>query len=1233
MKNVLGLDLGVGSIGWCLLEKDDLNVPLHIIRHGVRDVPMSSDENKGYTAGKGYSKNAERTTKRSARRNKHRYQLRRQKLFDCLQRLGMMPSKEQMLELSPLELWQMRADAATEGVKLDLPILGRVLIHVLQKRGYKHSRLSHKETEEEKKEKKDKDYVVEVNSRYSQLKQEACTIGQHFARLLKANEQCSIKGKKYYNYRIKKQVFPRRAYEEELRTILNVQSNFYPDVLTDATKDEIFNVIFFQRDLKSCKNLVSYCEFESKRVTRDGKEFTIGPKVAPRTSPLAQLSMVLEAANNISLSRRGEDLSITLEKRREIVGFLNTHKVMKLKDLQTILGIGKGEGWWAGEAISKGIKGNQTRCQLVEALKGLPKEQVDSLLAFELQTEEFVDTETGEVVMRIDNVAAERQPLYRLWHLIYSIKDIDELTKSLHKLGILDETVIQRLCALDFRTPGYSNKSAKAISRIIPYLQQGLMYSEACQKAGIDHTRRMNPDRELLQQLPQIKKNELRQPVVEKILQQMINIVNALLLDPSVGQIDEIRVELARELRQNKEKRKQSFDQNKKNEERNKKLEDRIKEYGLAVTKTRIQKMKMWEESNYSCMYCGQPISVKEFLKDSSKEREHIIPRGLLFDNSFTNQVCSCHECNQRKGMRTAYDFILEDKGQNALENYIQHVNDLYEMKKISRSKLNRLLVSYNGYLDRKKNGQETKEDKALWENFIERQLRLSQYISRKAVEILQQVCRNVYVTTGSITDSLRHLWGYDEILHDLNFARYQSAGLTTMVERQKGGKTIYVERIKDWNKRMDIRHHAVDALVIACTTQGIIQRLNTYHANREETHSELKNMKVSLKDKSKSMLEVWLLNQPHIPYGEAKKAISEIAISMRPNTRLTTPGKRYVYKQGHRILAQEGIIVPRVQLHARFLYGQITPPAQANEHAENQYSFVRKYELGVGAKGFLFTGKETYKEEKSINKQSGNVTIKISDGIQNVLQSIVDGEIRQRILNRLNRGFEDGKDYRNDVKRALENIKNLEIDPIYSDDACTRPIRSVRKYVASNTMVAVRKDEAGRPIAFVEPDGNHHVAIYRTQSGEMKETIVTKWQAVNRKLHHIPTIVSDPNAMWDELANRDDVPQELMENLPEPNSEFLFSMQIGEAFILGLDDEEYKRLISCGDQSSLLEYLYFVENLSSKQYRFRRHTESEFNTKGMNKEDQRFLNIKSISSLLGYHPRKVKIDVLGRIL
>ena len=127
--------------------------------------------------------------------------------------------------------------------------------------------------------------------------------------------------------------------------------------------------------------------------------------------------------------------------------------------------------------------------------------------------------------------------------------------------------------------------------------------------------------------------------------------------------------------------------------------------------------------------------------------------------------------------------------------------------------------------------------------------------------------------------------------------------------------------------------------------------------------------------------------------------------------------------------------------------------------------------------------------------------------------------------------------------------------------------------------MVAVRKDDKGKPVAFVEPDGNHHVAFYKDDNGVITETIVTKWQAVQRKLYHIPIIINNPSQTWSEVLERNDVPDELLQSLPKDSSTFLLSLQIGEAFIMGMEDADYQKALEEKDMHSLADHLYFVQS------------------------------------------------------
>lgn len=356
MKKILGLDLGVGSVGWSLIEADDNGTPISILGIGSRIVPLSTDDANEFSSGNAISKNQKRTQKRTQRKGYDRYQQRRALLTEKLRDLGMLPD-ERLIKLPVLELWQLRANAATEGEKLQLPELGRVLYHLNQKRGYRHSKSDDSE------DKGQREYVQAINNRFEEIKAEGKTIGQHFACKLAENEVITEKGK-FYTFRIKEQVFPRKAYIEEFDQIIACQQPFYPDILTDAVIKELRDeIIFYQRPLKSCKHLVNQCEFSLREFkTADGAKVIAGPKVAPRTSPLFQVSKIWESVNNIELKNRdGRSYPFTPEDRKTLFDFLDSHEKMTVTDLYKLLGLSRKDNWWGGKAIGKGLQGNTTK--------------------------------------------------------------------------------------------------------------------------------------------------------------------------------------------------------------------------------------------------------------------------------------------------------------------------------------------------------------------------------------------------------------------------------------------------------------------------------------------------------------------------------------------------------------------------------------------------------------------------------------------------------------------------------------------------------------------------------------------------------------------------------------------------------------------------------------------------------------------------------------------------------
>ena len=1185
-KHVLGLDLGVGSIGWCLIALDAQGDPAEILGMGSRVVPLTNlGDDKAFSKGEAFTANQKRTARRTMRRGFARYQLRRYRLRRELEKVGMLPDAA-LIQLPLLELWELRERASTAGECLTLPELGRVLCHINQKRGYRHVKSDAAAIvgdEGEKKKDSNSAYLAGIRANDEKLQDEHKTVGQYFAEQLRQNQSESPTGG--ISYRIKDQIFSRQRYIDEYNQIMAAQRVHYPDILTDEfirmLRDE---VIFMQRPLKSCKHLVSLCEFEKQeRVMRvqqdDGKggrqlverKVKFGPKVAPKSSPLFQLCRIYEAVNNIRLTRPdGSPRDITREERAKIVAHLQSSASLSFAALKKLL---KEKALIADQLTTKsGLKGNSTRVALAAALQ--PYSQYHHLLDMELETRmmtvQLTDEETGEVTEREVAVVTDsyvRQPLYRLWHILYSIEERDAMRRALiTQLGMkeedLDGGLLDQLYRLDFVKPGYGNKSAKFICKLLPQLQQGLGYSEACAAVGYRHsnspTSEEITERTLLEKIPLLQRNELRQPLVEKILNQMINLVNALKAEYGV---DEVRVELARELKMSREERERMTRQNGERKKANDKVAEKIQKCGLFPTKSRIRKYRLWEEAGRQCLYCGRSIDEKQCLNGDDMEVEHIIPKSVLYDDSYGNKTCACRRCNKEKGNRTALEYI---RAKGWEDEYMERINERLKAKKISYSKYQRL--------------RWLKED--IPSDFLERQLRLTQYISRQAMAILQQGIRRVSVSEGGVTARLRSLWGYDDILHTLNLDRYDSMGETERVSRE--GETTEKLRIKDWSKRKDHRHHAIDALVVASTRQGYIQRLNrvSSESEREAMSGEIEVQKATKTDKL-SLLERWLTQRPHLSVRAVSDKVAEILISYRPGKRVVTRGRNIYLRHGKKCV-QSGLLVPRGPLSKETVYGQIT--------VNGEPQIVCKYDLH---------------------------SLKAKD-----VDYVVDLALRKRLKELL--AQHGGKE-----KEAFAG-------DVYMDEAGTQgPIRSVRCFTGLDRgkMKAVKYDEQGEAVGFVSTQNNHHLAIYRTPKGKLVESIVTFWDAVDRARYGIPLVITHPREVIEQVLQQGDVPESVLSLLPPSDWVFVDSLQQDEMVLIGLSDEELQQACEAQDYRKLSEHLYRVQAISLGDSLYRYHLETSVaDRKNGSGRIPKFYRVTGLKTYKEKNIRKVRVDLLGRI-
>jgi len=1253
IKKIFGLDLGVSSIGWALISEttDGKN---EIIDIGSRIIPLSVDDKDEFSSGNAISKNQKRTLKRTQRKGYARYKLRRTGLQETLRQHNMYPD-DALMQLSSLSLFGLRHNAVT--TKIELAELGRILYHLNQKRGYKSSR------SDANLDKKDTDYVAEVKSRYDQIKEAGLTVGQFFFQELTKDNF----------HRIKQQVFPREAYIQEFDAILEEQQKHYPDILTDSLIHKLRNeIIYYQRPLKSQKGLVNTCEFEGFYVTdKKGKRIFAGPKVAPRSSPLFQIDKIWETINSIALkNKQGETFEISIEKKNEIFSYLDNNEILTEKNLFAILELKKRDGWYGNKQTAKGLQGNVTKSLIRKHLNGFNFSLEFDLTVKELESEAFlIDNETGEVLAgktkKIISPALEKQPYYQLWHTIYAISDAEECCKALQVKFGFPEEVARNLVKIDFSKSGFGNKSVKAIRKILPYLMEGDVYSTACSYAGYNHSNSHTKDERMRQDLKTrielLKKNSLRQPVVEKILNQMINLVNSLIeKHGSFSQEDEIRIELARELKQSKEERNDATIANTANEKINIEISARLTSLGVRDTKKNREKYKFifpirtvynkngsFNKKSFDdaqivnqCIYCGETFSLTSALNGDDFDVDHIIPKKLLFDDSMTNRVLVHRKCNGGdKKDKTAFDFIRA-KGQYELDIYLERLSDWQARGILSNSKLERLKISHEDYIERKREKKETEADKKIWENFIERQLRETQYIARKAKEILEEVSYNVWSTNGSITAYLRNIWGWDDVLMNLQMPIYHELGLTeTKVWETNDGKIHQREEIINWTKRDDHRHHAIDALIVACTQQRFIQRINTLNASatRDAMLQEIEGA-AGQYNKKKNLMENYFFHLKPFSTKQVEEITSTILISFKSGKRVATVTRHKATGKN----LETGVIIPKGPLSEESVYGKIRgiekkkPVKYLFENAALIYKPYIKalIDTRLGKHGnniklalaslkkepiYLNDDKTILLEYGTCFKDEYVIKYPVESLKTKDIPYIVDHRVREIVQKRLN-------EFGNKEKEAFK-------DTLWFNEEKQIPIRTIRCYTGLSAVEPVKKDSLGNEIGFVKPGNNHHIAFYTDPSGKKIEHVCSFWHAVERKKYGIPVIIENPSEIWNKvLANQEIYSDSFLSKLPTDTYSFVQSLQQNEMFLLGLSKEEIEHISFEKDKGLLSKYLYRVQKLATTNYMFRHHLETQINDSSEAKISKRFVHIRSIGAFDDLNPIKVFINNIGEI-
>lgn len=1058
-------------------------------------------------------------------------------------------------------------------------------------------------------------YLGAISDRSKELYFNKQTVGQYLMEQLDENPNISLKN----------QVFYRQDYLDEFNTIWDKQAEYHKE-LSNELKQEIRDVvIFYQRRLKSQKGLINFCEFESRKieVEVDGKKKTktVGNRVIPRSSPLFQEFKIWQRLNDIEVSGKGKKIknkkdsmsSIFSEQedplqvygKRELyqdekeflAAELSIKKELKKNDILKLLFDNPQEL----DLNFPSVQGNLTQATLFNAYKQIIEQSghdidVEKKPAIQIQESikeifKGLGISTGILQFDSDTENLDDNPMSKLWHLLYSFEGDNTPTGNGNLINKITEQYgfekeyAAILANITFQDD-YGSLSAKAIRKILPHLKEGNKYDVACVLAGYGKHSKSSLTKEeienkvLKDKLEILPRNSLRNPVVEKILNQMINVVNTIIADPQLGKPDEIRIELARELKKNAKEREELT----KSIAETTRLHDEYRKilsqppFNLSyISRNDIIRYKLYEElkdNGYKTLYSNTYIPQEEVFSKKF-DIEHIIPQSRLFDDSFSNKTLELRSINIEKGNKTAYDFVKTKYGEDGLEEYVKRIETLFKEKK---TKLRKLKIQESDIPD----------------GFIDRDIRDTQYIAKKAKTILEELVRRVVSTSGSITGRLREDWQLIDVMKELNWDKYDKLGLT-YYEKNHEGKQL--KRIKDWTKRNDHRHHAMDALTVAFTKEAFIQLFNNMNASLRPNSNEyaLKNLYVENGNV-----------KPPMPLpefrAEAKRHLENTLISIKSKTKVATQNINTTKKPGG--TNKKVQLTPRGQLHNETIYGSYQKP-------------VVKVDKKTGKKEVSFETVYTIRK-------------KVSHDLK--IDKIVDKKIREILQSRLN-------EYGGDAKKAFGY---LEENPIWLNKE--KGIRIERVTVSGiNNAESLhdKRDKEGnlildkkgkkQPVDFVNTGNNHHVAIYRVPVRDKKGNYVFDERG-NQKYELQEKVVS----FYEAVARMNDGLSVIDKSYGQREGwEFLFSMKQNEYFVFpnektGFNPQDID-LMNPENYASISPNLFRVQKFSYKNYVFRHHLETTVADFSANLKDITWTDFRSSKGLDKII--KVRVNHIGMIV
>lgn len=555
------------------------------------------------------------------------------------------------------------------------------------------------------------------------------------------------------------------------------------------------SVLFWQRPLRSQKSLLSNCRFENALPVimnngeirmKDNKPVTRSKKPCPISHPEFELFRAYQFINNI---RYGKNEKLSDEHKEVVIKLQNNPKgkdKIKFGDIPKALNM-------VYEKFNYENEFDVVKNQTIRQLKPLFPEKIWDEDVENIWHYFYFYEDNDKLLQKLKDkynfsgdINQVKKVRLKEGYSNVSLKAIRNIMPFLEKGFQYDRAVLlggiknafgkrwdhfsefhHEIERAVIRIMSEDNKDGEAISKIKEYLSDpinsfGFEQDDVYFTQLYHHSQEVEQKEELEDYLPKVE--NLRNPIVQQGINETRRLVNLLLKKyreelGSDFHFQQIKVEMGRDLRNNKTKRQEMGFRIRENEAKNDEARERLAEYGLSPTRNNVQKYLMFKEieakgGKAQCPYTGKVISIADLLgSDNAIQIEHIIPYSVSLDDGFGNKTLCEANFNREKGEKTPYDFYHNVNSDPKLWGAI-------DWDAIAARAFNILPYAKAKRFTSKKEFEKS--------SFIERQLNDSRYIAKKAVELLGHVCKDVRVMPGQLTAELRHLWGLNNILQPI---------------------------------------------------------------------------------------------------------------------------------------------------------------------------------------------------------------------------------------------------------------------------------------------------------------------------------------------------------------------------------------------------------------------------------------------------------------------------------